>query len=276
MNRFNLERVAGFDPKLWLRNRPKEDDTGTVHTEPGVYYLDDVPVLIYGRFADRHERLLWALHTLGYQRESRSTAGGAIGSRGREKLGESRIFGFRPRIPFGANYCGISSTAETHPAQHRTICDFGRLLDAMYRAAAPEVAARHAEALKHISPSWVLPGTCFTSGIVNRDNPLKYHFDRGNLRDVMSCMAVFRNMMSGGNLAIPEFNARWALEDHTYFLFDGQRFLHGVTPIRKMNKRAYRYSIVYYALRAMASCGTLEQELDRCRKEKARREKERI
>lgn len=276
MKRIELERVHGFDPKLWLRKRPKEEDVGTVYTEPGVYCYGGVPVVVYGRFADRYDRMLWALHTLGYQRESRSTGGGAIGDRNREKLGESRIFGFRGRIPFGANYCSISSACETHPAQHRIICEFGALLDAIYRTAAPEVAARHATALKATAADWIIPGTCFTSGIVNRDNPLRYHFDKGNLRDVMSCMAVFRQMTSGGNLAIPEFGAKWALDDHTYFLFDGQSFLHGVTPIRKLNKRAYRYSVVYYALRAMEKCGTLEEEISRARAEKRAREKRRV
>lgn len=276
MKRFDLERVPGFDPKAWLRKTPGEGDAPKLYTEPGIYFLDGVPVIVYGKLTDRYDRMLWAIASLGYTRESRSTGGGAIDERNREKLGESRIFGFRGRIPFGANYCSVSSTAETHPAQHSIICDFGRLLNALYETTAPDCAARHSAALKHISADWVLPGTRFTSGIVNRDNPLRYHYDRGNLRDVMSCMAVFRNLVDGGNLAVPEFGARWALDDHSYFLFDGQRFLHGVTPIRKLNKRAYRYSVVYYALRAMEKCGTLEEEISRARAEKRAREKRRV
>ncbi len=275
MKQFSLTR-SKIEKKDWLRKQPAENDTTIVYDEPGVYCLDGKPVIIYGKLTERYDSFLWAVKTMGFQRESRSTSGGAIGQRNREKLGQSRIFGFRPRIPFGANYCSIASSAETHPPQHEIICGMGRVLNSIYATCAPDVAARHTELLKTISPDWVIPGTRFTSGIVNQNNPLKYHFDKRNLHDVMSCMVVLRNMVSGGFLSIPEFNARWALEDHTYFLFDGQSFLHGVTPIKKMNKHGYRYSVVYYALRAMAGCGTLTEELDQCRKEKARREKARI
>jgi len=275
VKRIDLERYP-IDKKHWLRRPPAEDDTVRVYDEPGVYFLDGVPAIIYGKLPTRYDKMLWAVKSLGYQRESRSTGGGAIGERQREKLGESRIFGFRPRIPFGANYCSVCSTQETHPEQHAVLSEFGRLLNVLYEQAAPDVAAKHTEAIKSIGPEWVIPGTRFTSGIVNRDNPLRYHYDRGNLVNVMSCMVVFRNMVSGGYLSIPEFGGRWLLDDHSYFLFDGQSYLHGVTPIKKLNKNAYRYSAVYYALRAMEKCGTLEEEISRARREKRTREKNRV
>lgn len=275
MTRFEL-RQNKIENKALIRTRPSESDTQTVYDQTGIYCLDGHPVIIYGKLSERYDDLVWAVKTMGFQKESRSTGGGHLGDRNREKLGQSRIFGFRPRIPFGANYCSIASAAQTHPPQHKIITDFGKLLNRIYETCAPEVAARHTELLKHVSPDWVLPETRFTSGIVNQNNPLKYHFDRGNLEKVMSCMVVLSNMVDGGYLSIPEFGARWHLDDHTYFLFDGQSHLHGVTPIKKQNKQSYRYSIVYYALRAMGVCGTLEAELSRCRKEKMRREKNRV
>lgn len=276
MNTVNLERRP-FDEKVFLRKVAAEADTQQVFTEPGVYCVDGKPAIIYAKLNQRYDEMLWAVKNLPFHADSRSTAGGALGTRNREKLGESKIFGFRPRIPYGANYCSISSTAVTHPKQHNIICEFGLLLNHIYETCAPETAALHSKLLSEcIRPDWILPGTRFTSGIANRNNPLKYHFDKGNLENVMSCMVVFRRGCEGGYLSIPEFDARWMLDDHSVLLFDGQSFLHGVTPIKRLNKNAYRYSVVYYALKALGKCGTLDEELTRARIEKREREKRRV
>lgn len=266
----------------FLRRSAAESDTEKVYDEPGIYTLNGKPVIIYGRLTGAYGRMQWAMKTLGFAPESRTSKGGHLTRRGSSMrsairgLGESRTFGFRPRIALAGNYCTAASSAYSHPPQHGALCDFGVMLSNLYETAAPEVAAHHDEQLKHISPEWRIPGTRFTSGIVNRNNPLKYHHDRGNLYDVMSCMVVFRDLCKGGFLSIPEFNARWLLEDRSYFFFDGQSYLHGVTPIEKMNKRAYRYSVVYYALRAMEKCGTLEEEVGYARAEKRARERRRV
>lgn len=283
MEKVHLVSRKGFDPKKWHRQKPSDADTSKEFSRPGIYCVDGKPAIIYGQLVDPHEKMLWAVRSIGFRQEVRSSNinrfGGKMSKIAKEQgLGESRIFGFRPRVPFApaANFCSISSSALDTPVQHDTICHFGRLLNSIYETAAPGVAARHSELLKETRAEWILPGTRFTSGIVNKNNPLKYHFDRGNLEDVMSCMVVFRNLCEGGSLSVPELDARWLLSDRSYFLFDGQRFLHGVTQIKKLNKSSYRYSVVYYALRAMAKCGTLDEEISRARREKRAREKRRV
>lgn len=283
MKQIPLERYP-LDAKHYLRRSPAESDTARVYDEPGIYTLGGEPVIIYGRLGARYDKMLWAVKTLGFLQEIRSSGGISPFDRDKLKagknkgLGASRIFGYRPPVRYNycANYCAPSSSAYSHPAQHAVICEFGRLLDSIYGNFAPDVAARHSELLRSIRAEWIIPGTRFTSGIVNRANPLKYHFDRGNLEKVMSCMVVFRHQCDGGFLSIPEFGGRWPLEDHSFFLFDGQSHLHGVTPIRRLNKRAYRYSVVYYALQAMAKCGGLDEELSRARAEKRARERRRV
>jgi hypothetical protein len=257
-----------IDAGSLIRKKAKESDTELVHEEPGVYTLDGEPVIIYGKLEKHFDSMVWATRSLKGSSAVRST---------NESKAGTRIFGFRPRITIGSgNFCSVTSAYKTHPQQHGIICEFGKVLDRIYAEMAPETAKRHADLLKNVRPEWVIPGTRFTSGIVNQNNALAYHFDRNNFLDVMSAMVIFRRLCQGGFLSIPEFNARWLLEDHTFFLFDGQRFLHGVTPIKKMNKQSYRCSVVYYALRTMERCGSRDEELIRARREKMNREKARI
>ena len=42
--------------------------------------------------------------------------------------------------------------------------------------------------LAAVRPEWRIPGTIFTSGIINKNNPLRYHRDAGNFPRLWSCM----------------------------------------------------------------------------------------
>lgn len=281
MKRFKLS-LREIDKKKLLRQRAQESDTEIVHSEPGVYCLGKTPVILYGKLQGKTDAIRVAIQKFPVKQEVRSSNinrfGGNFVAEGKAAgLGESGIFGFRPRVPFASNFCSVASSAQTFPKEHEEICRFGKTLDRLYEGLAPDVAAHHRKILdEQIRPDWVIPATRFTSGIVNHNNSLRYHYDRGNLFGVMSCMIVFRQLCSGGYLSLPEFNARWLLEDGSYFFFDGQSYLHGVTPISKLNKNGYRYSVVYYALRAMGKCGSISEEVERCRKEKRKREKARV
>ena len=56
-------------------------------------------------------------------------------------------------------------------------------------------------------------------------------------------------------------------------MFDGQGIMHGVTPITYESPLSYRYSIVYYSLKQMWKCLTIDEELVRIRNKKTQREK---
>lgn len=264
MTRYSLQRRA-IDKKALLRRSALESDTEHIVSEPGVYELDGVPTIIYGKLP-KNERMLWALRTIEYQTSTR-TAGLKT---------TSRIFGFRPRIALRSDFCSITSMALDFPKQHKTICEFGQDLARLYEACAPETYRRHCEEVKAVLPDWMIPSTPFTSGIVNENNPLKYHLDSGNFEGMFSCMAVFRKECEGGYLSVPEFNTRFFLDDHSYLLFDGQALLHGVTPLKTITSDGYRYSVVYYALKSMVDCGTRDEEIKRIRVLKRTREKNRL
>lgn len=256
-----------IDVRALKKTTALETDTERVIEKPGVFVDENGKVLIiYGRFQDPCYNLNWALSSIEYHTGERTLGLKSI----------SRTFGFRPRLTIRHDFCAPSSLTETHPKQDAVIQDFGKRMSALYQLHAPDVYTRHRELVSQVRPEWMMPGTPFTSGIVNKNNPLKYHHDAGNFPGVMSCMVVLRRDCEGGYLSTPEFNTRFLLEDRSYFLFDGQAILHGVTPIRKLNGGSYRYSVVYYALQQMRHCGNCEEELKRIRAKKRERELRRL
>ena len=160
-----------------------------------------------------------------------------------------------------------------HPQEHAAICNMAPFIDQQYKKFFPEVHAKHREAATTVREQWTLPNSVFTSGIVNHNNPLRYHFDSGNFSQVCSAMIGFRHKTQGGYLACPELGISFEIGDCSLILFDGQKLLHGVTPIKRMAEDAFRYTIVYYSLRDMWHCKTVQDEVDAERKRRTTTER---
>jgi hypothetical protein len=111
---------------------------------------------------------------------------------------------------------------------------------------------------------------------VNKNNQLKYHFDSGNFKGVLSNMVVLKKDVAGGYLIIPELDIALEVADNTLTIFNGQEILHGVSTIEYENDHAYRYSVVYYSLEQMWKCEPINDEIARIRKVKTQREKNRL
>lgn len=155
--------------------------------------------------------------------------------------------------------------AVEHPEEHAAICAAAPAIDSHYRKFFPEVHGRHRAAASEVREQWMIPGSVFTSGIVNYNNPLQYHFDAGNFSQVCSAMIGFRHKTQGGHLACPELGIAFEIGDRSLILFDGQKLLHGVTPIKRLADDAFRFTIVYYSLKQMWNCDTVRGEVDRLR-----------
>src|SRR6185369_973882 len=139
----------------------------------------------------------------------------------------------------------------------------------------------HCEAVQKVLPQYRLHGTPFTSGIINDNNPLAYHYDSGNFKGVWSAMFGFKRHVEGGHLSVPELvdtdNRALGFEiaDKSLLLFDGQGLLHGVTPIRKTRAEARRFTVVFYSLQQMWKCEPVESEVQRIRRIRTERERKR-
>jgi len=212
------------------------------------------------------KQIMWALDRIKYEENTRTS-----GLKTR-----SRIFGFNPRNAIRKDFCSTTSLAVQQPQEHAAVIKYGVQISSLYSQFTPEVYEKHMEITKaKVLDEWAIKDTPFTSGIINKNNPLKYHFDSGNFKNVYSCMAVFKRGTKGGFLAMPEYGVGVALPHNSVFMFDGQSVLHGVTPITKESPTDTRYSIVYYSLQQIWNCLPLSEEIARIRNKKTERERRR-
>jgi hypothetical protein len=125
---------------------------------------------------------------------------------------------------------------------------------------------QHMEVLaaEGLKDDWIMKGTIFTGGVINKANQLNYHIDSQNIKGTINAMVYFARDMDGGELVLPKYNARIVPQDEYVLLFRND-LVHGVAPLQPKNKEAYRYSIVYYVNNRMQNCGTLSEELAKAR-----------
>ena len=248
------------DYRDYVRRGAIESDAGRTITEPcKVFDKAGNLVAIYDMLDTDTGPLVEVLHRVRYATSTRT--GGLVTT--------SRIFGSAPRLERRQRaFCNKTTLAREQPEENAAICGIGAAISERYRLMTPEIWAKHREMTTEVKQEWIIPGSVFTSGIINKNNALHYHFDAGNFEHVLSAMLVLRNGMEGGWLVLPEYDAKFLLKNNAIFMFDGQKIVHGVTPMRprpEAGSEAYRYSIVFYSLRGMWKCLTLTEELAQAR-----------
>lgn len=222
--------------------------------------------LVYLELEEDARALVERLHTISYEEHERTNG---MSTR-------SRIFGYRPRINIRHDYCTTASLFYDQPETHALVMAYAQKVALYYKTYEPELYQYHAEQIEKILPDWRFEQTIFTSGIINKNNALAYHFDTGNVRGVWSNMLVFRDGTEGGALVLPEYELALATKHNSLVMFDGQNLLHGVTPILQTRPDGYRYSLVYYSLQNMWQCLPPTEEMARIRKKRTDREQKRL
>lgn len=199
-----------------------------------------------------------------------------ISRRQKGLIGNSRVFGYSPRIAIKRDFCSTSLMASEHQLAHEMVCDLGKHISDYYKKYCPDMFDFHDDKSKIIKDEWKIQGTPFSSGIINKNNALKYHLDTGNIRDVYSNMLCFRKNITGGHLVLPEFNLALEIANRSVVFFDGQDIIHGVSHFNMKTLNAYRFTIVYYTLHQMWRCQTITEELIRTRDLKKQKEERRL
>lgn len=268
MRYVELERRE-IDLTQFAHRAPAEEDCAEVIAEDTTILVAGVPLVVYRtNIGTEHEAadIATRLQQVKYARTVRTT----------KLLTQSRTLGFQPRNTIRRDFCTAAKLAWEEPETHARLCDYARKAVAEYQAYGAELLEKHLSVVEdRVREEFRIPGTPFTSGIVNKNNPLFYHFDSGNDHDVWSCMFCFRGKTDGGMLALPEFGVKVAIANRSLLMFDGQQILHGVTPILGRGRGAYRFTVVYYSRREMWNCLPLDEEVARIRMTRTSRERKR-
>ena len=244
-----------------------ESDYDTLVTESTAVYEDGDLMIAYLELDLDCSHVVQALQAMSFETERRTSG----------LISQSRVFGYLPRNTLRRDFCTATWLAVNQPREHAIITAYAVRVAEYYRSLNPDLYEKHQRTTdEHVVGDYRIKDSPFTSGIVNKNNPLKYHFDRGNFKDVWSCMLVFKNNVQGGYLSVPEYGLGFELKHNSLFMFDGQGLLHGVTPIVRRTPDAYRYSIVYYSMREMWNCLPVTDELIRIRNLKTERELKRL
>lgn len=255
-----------IDLEQYKMRSAEERDYGELIRESALIYEGETLMVAYLELDLDCSDIVRAIQKIKYPTEYRTSG----------LISQSRIFGFSPRNTLRKDFCSATSLAKEQPELHAIIAGYAAKVGEYYQSLNPDLYETHAaQTDTNVIGEYRIKESPFTSGIINKNNPLKYHFDTGNFRDVWSGMLVFKSDVTGGYLSVPEYGIGFELKNNSLLMFDGQGLLHGVTPIQKLSPSAFRYSIVYYSLREMWNCLPITDELLRIRKLRTEREEKR-
>lgn len=271
LERVDLEEVAFSlaDEKssVYMATAPKAEDYARLINTDCLLYIGGKLAGIQLQLPEQQvSRMRAAVQAIEYQTTARSAG----------LKTTSRVIGYQPRMTTRRDFCTAAALAKEAPRAHSDICQGAVLASDILAEHLPEQHAQQRDLLgAKIRAGWQLNGGCFTSGICNWNNQLRYHYDGGNLPSTWNAMFTFKRDLAGGYLSVPQLGIALGVPDASLTIFNAQGFMHGVTPFRKLTGRAYRYTVVFYAMAGMCHCGTPAEELGRIRKLKTDRENKR-
>jgi len=253
--------------KEFRHRRAEEKDFSTLIDEDTCVYIDGKLAIVYVAAVEEDMSSFYtALESIRYDKSTRTSG----------LVTTSRIFGYAPRNVIRNAPCRASSLAGDAPEHHDAIVRAAAIAGKYYHKYNPELATLHQQLTdEKVLGNYKLGKTMFTSGIINDNNPLLYHFDAGNYKGVYSAMFGFKKGIEGGFLSVPEIDLGFKIGNKSLTLFDGQGLIHGVTPIKKTHPDAKRYTIVYYSLQQMWNCKTPGTELEILRERRTSLERRR-
>ncbi len=272
-----------IDPFEYRKRLATEQDCTLQIDEPCIVFIGDCdsdgsnhrdePAIVYLELGDDPDldAALAAIQAVKFPTKNRTNG----------MISTSKTFGYQPRkIVHGKEACHSSAMTHEFPEASAWLCALAGCVARYYERYNPTAFARHLETVDKVLPLWKIGGgsnlhgggSPFTSGIVNKNNQLPYHYDAGNFKGVWSNMLCFKDDIVGGNLSIPELDVTFVLKHNSLIMFDGQGLLHGVTPFRKKRPTGYRYTAVFYSLADMWMCLEPTAEIHEAAKRRRQRE----
>ena len=254
-------KFKNLDLKEYRNRSAKETDYEYLIDEDATITLNGKKLIVYiANLNKRLPKMVEALKRVKYDTSTRTNG----------LVTTSKIFGFAPRNVIRNHPCRAAKFAADQPEEHNLVAQAAYIAEEQYRKHHPEMAEKHFQiADTKVRKEYRIGKTMFTSGIINHNNPLRYHFDTGNFEGVASAMFAFKDGIEGGYLSVPELEIGFSCRDHSLTIFDGQALLHGVTPIKKLKPDATRFTVVFYSLKQLWNCETNVDEISKLRARRA-------
>lgn len=118
------------------------------------------------------------------------------------------------------------------------------------------------------SPDFLIPGTVFSTITVNKNWQTAVHQDAGDLRAGFGVLTALRaGRFTGGYFCLPQYGVAVDM-DSTDLLLANVHEWHGNTPIKPIDLRAERVSLVFYYREQMAECGSALEEAEIAKRRK--------
>lgn len=181
--------------------------------------------------------------------------------------GVAGFMGANPRYP----YCRQTAFTQKHWDDFVKAYPIIKMVDEFYAALMPRNYALQKAQADKSSPDFVIKGTAFSTITVNKNWQTACHTDKGDFREGFgNLVALRRGKYEGGYFVLPQYRLAVDLQNCDMLLVDVHR-VHGNTPIKFVDKKAVRLSLVMYYREDIAGCSTAKEELNKARETYERR-----
>lgn len=192
---------------------------------------------------------------------------GTLSSTNRAKMVNSGIVGFfdrNPRIP----YCRQTAFNIQKGDQFDKALPMIQAISGRFAEFMPERWAAQKAYCERTSPDFVIPQTVFTTITVNKNWQTAVHQDAGDLRAGFGVLTALRaGRFSGGYFCLPQYAVAVDM-DNTDLLLTNVHEWHGNTPIKGIDLRFERVSLVFYYREQMTECGSAMEEAEIAKRRK--------
>jgi hypothetical protein len=243
------------DCKELIGTKPLKEHYSVLISEPTILTKEGVVVAVYDKITENYKRLAKNISVTTVPNKSKRQTSGVPTV--------SSVFGAIAKNGIRVATCRGTKRNKEEKENFAAITKLAEVVSEKYKEILPEQYKKDLQLTKNLVEADYLFGELpFTTFNANKNQLIKYHIDRGNLKGVMSNVLISRQGVSGGELVFPEYGFAFAQQDGFYSVFDGEKEVHGVADCKFISKDAYRCSFVFYTLDQMRHCAPYLEEME--------------
>ncbi len=243
------------DCNNYIGKNPKKEDYDILITEPTLFTMNGEIVAFYDKLPDNLIKKA--------EEVSINTKSSKSWRQGSGVPTMSSVFGALPKNEARRMHSCRPAKKNTKELNNfKTILTIAEKIAKLYQSKMPNNYEEDLKTIKEIvNKDYLIKNLPFTTFNANKNQIIRYHRDRGNVKGVMSNVLISRYGVSGGELVFPEYRFALAQENGFYSVFNGEKEIHGVADCQFLAQDAYRCSFVFYTLEQMKHCKSYFEEM---------------